>query len=549
MLDKRVFYVLTGIIAAHLLLTPFTKVEESFTIQAVHDILKYGIYDISNYDHIKFPGAVPRTFIGALIVSSFSWVAMWIGKFDILGDILGSNLSIQILSRFVIGCMNSLSLAILVDATDKVLLKTYDREMEDYKNKEEKAQVKHPRLQKVSTWFIILLGTQFHIMYYSSRPLPNFVISLPLSNIALALAIRERYDIAIWLLSFATVVFRLELGALCAGLAMYGLMEGQTNWVEVIKSGLGGILVGSGLSGAIDSYFWGRWCIPELVSFKFNVVSGKSAVWGTEPPYSYLTKYLPRIFLPATVPIFARKGYSVSPKSIKVVANAILYHLIILSLQPHKEWRFIVYIIPPATILASIGLSDTFSMLNEASIWIRSIFKAVILLLPAVSLLATAFMSYVSSLNYPGGEALQVFNNYAIRNNISDVTVHLDVYTCMTGASLFGQLPDKYNITYDKTEDESLSTLWHKFDYVIATTSEPLPVDGNYTWQLVESPKAFDHVNLRLLFNSFNNEVKHGLPLLKCIYQQRSIRPLLSLIDKAIFKSHKLGIYKRDSAA
>jgi alpha-1,6-mannosyltransferase len=67
-------------IIAHLLAAPFTKVEESFNIQAVHDILHYGIpysdsasYAPLNYDHIEFPGAVPRTFAGALTLSGISY--------------------------------------------------------------------------------------------------------------------------------------------------------------------------------------------------------------------------------------------------------------------------------------------------------------------------------------------------------------------------------------------------------------------------------------------------------------------------------------------
>jgi len=66
-------------ILVHLAVSPYTKVEESFNIQATHDILVHGIpsqnadqFLAANYDHVSFPGSVPRTFAGALVLSGLS---------------------------------------------------------------------------------------------------------------------------------------------------------------------------------------------------------------------------------------------------------------------------------------------------------------------------------------------------------------------------------------------------------------------------------------------------------------------------------------------
>ena len=64
----------------HLYCSPYTKVEESFNIQAIHDILTYGVrvgdaadHVRKHYDHVAFPGSVPRTFVGALAIAGISW--------------------------------------------------------------------------------------------------------------------------------------------------------------------------------------------------------------------------------------------------------------------------------------------------------------------------------------------------------------------------------------------------------------------------------------------------------------------------------------------
>lgn len=78
-LDGALQLCFISLIGLHLVAAPYTKVEESFSIQATHDIITYGIpwhnsshVLSSRYDHVEFPGSVPRTFVGALVLAGFS---------------------------------------------------------------------------------------------------------------------------------------------------------------------------------------------------------------------------------------------------------------------------------------------------------------------------------------------------------------------------------------------------------------------------------------------------------------------------------------------
>jgi alpha-1,6-mannosyltransferase len=84
------FALIPTFILIHLFVSPYTKVEESFNIQAIHDILVHGIptenadqFLTANYDHVSFPGSVPRTFSGALVLSGLSRPFLWmVGRME-----------------------------------------------------------------------------------------------------------------------------------------------------------------------------------------------------------------------------------------------------------------------------------------------------------------------------------------------------------------------------------------------------------------------------------------------------------------------------------
>lgn len=521
--------VLVIVSSIHLWYSPFTKVEESFTLQAIHDILKYGIFDISKYDHLEFPGVVPRSFVGPLIISALAY------PFNL--TLSNDPMRTQMLVRFVIGLTNTIALNRFVSAAKETINK---------RDAEEKKQGFLLKGSDVATWFGLFTVCQFHIMYYLSRPLPNFVMALPLSLLGLAWALEEKYKWSLILLSFTAVVFRLEIAALSIGVAIGCLLYKKLPIISIFRTCFIGIATGAFLSYHVDSYFWKRYTIPELEAFYFNVIQGQSAKWGTEPFFSYFTGYLPMMFMPPTALILNQLGLRIAPQSFTIVGIAAYVHVLIMSMQPHKEWRFIIYANPPITLLGATAAAYLFTNLENKTVKGVAV-RFALLLTPVISGAISIAFSYISSMNYPGGYALLDFNQMVKANNITDVTIHLDIPVCMTGASLFGELNAVYNITYDRTEGKALSTKWNSFDYVITpqTNTTYIPIEDGNEWELVSKAQAFGGIDTDYLLKVFTEQYAHGLDLFFTWEQTGNLDFLYEIFNHSIIMDDVFFTYKK----
>lgn len=493
---------LIALVSFHLVISPFTKVEESFNIQAIHDILKFGIFPletIDNYDHKQFPGVVPRTFLGSLVVAGLAKPILLLSSafgFEIEGY------ELQKLVRAVLGLVNVLMLIRLRDSINKITFS-------DKKSK---------RKGLIGFWYTTLLLSQFHLLYYSSRTLPNF-IALPLVNFSLSKIIQGDLSGLTWL-AFTGIVFRLEVGLFGLIIAIVSSLGfGQSNIFGNIIYLAMGTLLGGFTSFCIDSYFWGRPLIPEIDSFIFNIVQGKSTEWGTEPWDTYFKKYLFQLFRPPVILMLAIPGLINDPAndgtkfgdkksvphparySLRILFISSILFIAAMSFQPHKEWRFIVYTIPIFTLQAANGVT------NICQKWGLSVLNKVLIFIIGanviISSLLSLHMGYISSFNYPGGDALQFTNNYILENYKNEtVSVHMDVPACMTGITRFGELDGKF-ASYDKSEQDFDIT-----NYDIIITHNEVP-----NWELLHSSRVFDGISLRMFIQIFMAQRKDRLTI------------------------------------
>ncbi|KAI1394253.1 glycosyltransferase family 22 protein [Hypoxylon trugodes] len=487
-LDLLLSLAIPALILTHLLVAPYTKVEESFNIQATHDILVYGtptnnIYErlSTQYDHFDFPGAVPRTFIGPVLLAGISQPIIAAVGFQYA----------QLIVRGLLGLFNAGALLVF------------------------KSSVKRAFGRSTARWYALLQLSQFHILFYASRTLPN-MFAFGLSTLAFSQLIGHpdekvrawRYRMAIGNLTIAAAVFRSELAILLITTTLYNLARSHISLRQIIPTFLIFFVLSLVVTIPIDSYFWQKPLWPELWGFYYNAILGSSSEWGVSPWHYYFTSAIPKILMnPLSTAVlipYALWNAGTKSQAQPLVIPSILF-VAIYSLQPHKEARFIFYVAPPLTAAAALAANYIFTRRTKSVSFLLA--SVVIAGSVVASFSLSTAMLVISSLNYPGGEALSELRNLVTSSSSLDlqtVTVHTDVLSCMTGVTLFGQHPYPPNdprptneivFTYDKTEDENTlrsPSFWEKFDYVLA--EDPNKTIG--PWETVGVVEGFAGVEV-----------------------------------------------------
>eukprot|EP00392_Amoebophrya_sp_AT5.2_P003408 g3413.t1 len=268
---RLLVFLLAAVVVTLVFLCPFTKTEESFNMQAVYD-LYYKKEQVQSYDHIQFQGVVPRTFLGpkfievflfrplelaerwtkvaraaagaVLVVGApppvdhgggFSWA--WFGEAIANAATAAAEAAAEEEDSTPLDGYSLLLLVRVFVGLCGVLVFSHLAES----------------VGRAGSVFLLFLMTQFHLVFYCSRTLPN-TFALLICGHALSHWLRGNVFLATLHVTACAIAFRCEMAVVFLALGVESATRSALR--RFLFAALCGFLVFLPLTVVVDSFYW-----------------------------------------------------------------------------------------------------------------------------------------------------------------------------------------------------------------------------------------------------------------------------------------------------
>ncbi|CRK99265.1 CLUMA_CG012689, isoform A [Clunio marinus] len=225
-------------------------------------------------------------------------------------------------------------------------------------------------------WSLFIVATSWFWFYTGGRTIINS-FEASLTTIALSYfpwRSKDENTRFLWIVMFLTYI-RPTSALTWAPICIYHLKKSQFSLKDLIIKRY--ILIGLILSTflvAIDTFFHGSFVITPLRFFKFNVLNSVGSFYGQHPFHWYLSSGLPAVLGINIIPFsFAAlnilKNFNENSVD-KVLLSSIGVTLLGYSLLSHKEFRFLLQILPLCLFITANYLSKWSRTKSKFYIWI-----------------------------------------------------------------------------------------------------------------------------------------------------------------------------------
>lgn len=246
-----------------------------------------------------------------------------------------------------------------------------------------------------SKWGGFILCTSWFWFYTASRTLTN-TLETALTTIALSYfpwQYGQECTCFLWFV-FTAAFIRPTAIIPWIPLCLHHIKKSKYSAFELLfKRYLPIMLVVGGALVALDSFFYDRLIFTPYEFFKVNVVEGIGEFYGKHPWYWYLNVGLPTILGITFVPfvfsaIQTLRHYQVYEQRL-VLLTSVAVTLSVYSVLPHKEFRFLLQILPICLYIASDFLSRWSRKASVLIIYVAALTLLIGNLVPA------GYLSYV----------------------------------------------------------------------------------------------------------------------------------------------------------
>jgi len=137
------------------------------------------------------------------------------------------------------------------------------------------------------------------------------------------------------------------------GVGLFLTLLARRRWWDVLYFSITAFVVGI-LGGLLDKLTWGDWFHSFFVYWKFNVVEGNASKWGVAEASYYATTVWTATGWPL---VFIGLGFLLSLRRATILVLTMCLYTAALVETPHKEYRFMMPLVPLVLACAAAGLT------------------------------------------------------------------------------------------------------------------------------------------------------------------------------------------------